>query len=415
MTPRHAICLSIDGLRASALGTYGNTVFPTPHLDALASKSAVVDWMIADSPTLEGFYRSVWDGKHAFRHSPQSPAVNTSNALLHKLQDHGLRQLLLSDDEAISQQAADSLFDQSIHLENVTDSSATELESTCLARLFASAIEQLQQFRETSADQSNLIWLHSRGICGPWDAPEELRDQLLEEEDPPLEPFVDPPTALQGIDDPDQLLGYRVAYAAQVTVLDYCIGAFINAVSEIFADSETLLMLFASRGMPLGEHGYVGVDGRELFSEQVHLPWLICPINDATPLPRQTSLAQPPDIAATLLDWFVHSEMIAETDGISRLPSAVNERTLLTCVGPSNQTMIRTPAWSLLQDPTSDPPSQQLFTKPDDRWESNDVSALCPEVVEQLAAEVEFVRNVCQSEQPLPLAPQAVELIHATR
>ena len=359
MTPRHAICLSIDGLRASALGSYGNTIFPTPHFDALASNSAVVDWMIADSPTLEGFYRSVWDGKHALRHSPQSTAVNTSNALLHMLQDHGVRQLLFSDDEAISQQTDDSLFDTEIHIENATDSSAAELESTCLARFFAAAIEQLQQFRESSGDQSSLIWLHCRGMCGPWDAPEELRDQLLEEEDPPLEPFVDPPTALQGIDDPDQLLAYRVAYAAQVTVLDYCTGAFINALSEIFADSETLLMLFGSRGMPLGEHGSVGIDCKELFSEQVHLPWLICPLNASTPLPRQTSLAQPTDIAATLLDWFGCSEAIAETDGISRLLSnwcsEVDQRTLVTCVGTSNQTMIRTPAWSLLQDSTSDP------------------------------------------------------------
>lgn len=414
MPHRHAICLCLDGLRASALGTYGNTVFPTPHFDAFASQSAVVDWLIADSPTLAGFYRSVWDGKHALR---QLPALHTSSGLLHKLQDHGLRQLLLSDDEAISQQTDDSMFNASIHLENATNSSAAEIESTCLARFFASAIEQLQQFRESAADHSSLTWLHSRGMCGPWDAPLELREQLLDEEDPRFEPFVDPPIALRGIDEPDQFLAYRVAYAAQFTVLDFCLGAFINAVSEIFADSETLLMLFGSRGMPLGEHGSVGIDCKELFSEQVHLPWFICPINDSTPLPRQTSLAQPADIAATLLDWFGCSEAINETDGISRLLSnscsEVDQRTLVTCIGPSNQTMIRTPAWSLLQDGSSDTATQQLFTKPDDRWESNDVSALCPEVVEQLTAELEFVRDACQSE--LPLSPRSDELIQAKR
>jgi len=50
----------VDGLRASALGTYGNTTQPTPQLDRLASRSLVAEWLLADSLSIELFYRSLW-------------------------------------------------------------------------------------------------------------------------------------------------------------------------------------------------------------------------------------------------------------------------------------------------------------------------------------------------------------------
>ena len=62
MPNRNAIVIAVDGLRASALGAYGNTWHPTAALDRLASESLVFDWLIADSPQLAGFYRAAWFG-----------------------------------------------------------------------------------------------------------------------------------------------------------------------------------------------------------------------------------------------------------------------------------------------------------------------------------------------------------------
>ncbi len=46
METRLALVIVVDGLRASALGTYGNTTFPTPNFDSLAgfnASPAVID------------------------------------------------------------------------------------------------------------------------------------------------------------------------------------------------------------------------------------------------------------------------------------------------------------------------------------------------------------------------------------
>ncbi len=72
---------------------------------------------------------------------------------------------------------------------------------------------------------------------------------------------------------------------------------------------------------------------------------------------------------------------------------------------------IRTKSWCLRTSATdtddmsageypasaSDATSQQfeLFVRPDDRWEANDVSKLCPDVVEELqAAASEFLKRI---------------------
>ena len=54
-------------------------------------------------------------------------------------------------------------------------------------------------------------------------------------------------------------------------------------------------------------------------------------------------------------------------------------RDRLCIAGRGGDRAIRTPAWFLR---AGIPP--QLFAKPDDRWEVNDVASLCPEVCECL-------------------------------
>ena len=166
-----------------------------------------------------------------------------------------------------------------------------------------------------------MAWLHCRGLYGPWDAPTALREALLDEEDPPVADFLQPPPALREIDDPDVLLMHRVAYAAQIAVLDACVGAFVQAVEAEFADSETLVMLTSSRGLALGEHGAIGTECEELYSERLHLPWMMYRCGYSTPLPRLGSLTQPADIAATLLDWLEVRKAESLSDGISCLPA----------------------------------------------------------------------------------------------
>ncbi|MGI9427427.1 MAG: sulfatase-like hydrolase/transferase [Bythopirellula sp.] len=414
MSHRHAICLVVDGLRASALGAYGNTSSPTPALDALASRALVADWMWADSPHQAEFYRSVWQGVHSLR------AADQRDSLLRQFQQAKVRQWLVSDDPWMTHQAATLPLDEALLFENEADRAADTMEDSTLGRFFAEAVERLPQWRQDVEGCSSLAWLHCRGLYGPWDAPWSLREDLLDDEDPAAADFVQPPTALHDIEDPDVLLNYRTAYAAQVSLLDACIGAFVSAVETLFAGSEMLVLLASSRGFALGEHGSVGSDCVELYGERLHLPWFVYPCGNTTPLPRWSSLSQPADIGCTLLDWFGIAETAGRSDGISCVPALSgtvgDDRRVAVSANAQGERVVRTPAW-MLRKQSSDQGAEvaKLFTKPDDRWESNDVAELCPQIVEQLTTLLADYEQCCKSGKSLQLSLSNDELVAPSR
>ncbi len=418
MPHRHAICLVIDGLRASALGTYGNTTYPTPNLDALASYALVNDWLWADSPEMAEFYRSAWQEQHAARRAGHSTEPSQGEPLqwsvLHQLQRASVRQWLVTDEPWIIAQAGQLPVDETLLFENEAEHAAEQIEDTGIARFFSETIENLQQWREDTADSDSVAWLHCQGLYGPWDAPVVIRESLLDEEDPPAAEFIFPPAHLRDIDDPDTMLSYRVAYAAQVAVLDACVGAFLEAVRETFAGDELLFILTSSRGFALGEHGAIGTDITELHCEKLHLPWLLYPLGNTVPLPRQSTLCQPADLGTTVIDWFELPRNAVLCDGFSRVPLLRNLTAtplqLAVTVNGNEALAMHTPAWMLKCGAQA-----ELFTKPDDRWEANDVADLCPDVVNKLREEVAAFELACREGQPLLTAPSDEELISPTR
>jgi len=398
MNGRHVICIVVDGLRASALGAYGNTSHPTPQLDALASRSLVTDWFWADSPGLAGFYRSAWQGVHALRTVDQP-------ALPQLLHEAGVLQWLVTDDPWLTEQATQLPWDEALLVETQTDEPADAIEETAIAQLFSHALEQLSDWREDVADNAagSLLWLHTRGLFGPWDAPQAMRAGLLEEDDPEPAEYVSPPAELRQVEDPDVLLTHRVAYAAQVGVVDACIGAFLQAIEQSFADTETLVMVLGSRGFALGEHGSLGSDCEELFSERLHLPWLLHECGNRVPLLRNSELAQPADIGATLLDWLGVEPGKPKGDGISLVPRLhgenSSERELAVAVGTDGELVARTHDWMLRRLGSVE--STQFYAKPDDRWEFNDVASRCREEVQEMEAALAEFQRCCRSGEPL--------------
>jgi len=60
----------------------------------------------------------------------------------------------------------------------------------------------------------------------------------------------------------------------------------------------------------------------------------------------------------------------------------------VACSLGRQQRAIRTPAWFLRESQADESAQNELFAKPDDRWEANEVSSRCGDVVELLAAEL---------------------------
>jgi hypothetical protein len=81
--------------------------------------------------------------------------------------------------------------------------------------------------------------------------------------------------------------------------------------------------------------------------------------------------------------------MLLDACNVLQLP----RRSELFAAGPNGERSVRTAEWSLRCEPAApdsslsdDDSSCQLFVRPDDRWEANDVAALCRDAVEVLLA-----------------------------
>jgi arylsulfatase A-like enzyme len=272
------------------------------------------------------------------------------------------------------------------------DRAAVEVEETQTARFFSAALDALQDARRPF-----LLWLHSQGMAGPWDAPRELRERYVGEDDPPPPDFMRPPAIrLPANPDPDELLGIRQAYAAQVAVLDSCVEAFVGGLRESKAAGDTLFILLSARGYSLGVHGIVGAppgESEPLYGELTSIPWLLRFPDGLGAADRSAAIVQPPDLFGTLLDWFEHAAPASLLPLVRGNTQTVRDRAAI--VGSAGERALRTPAWYAR---FADAETAELYLKPDDRWEVNDLARRCPDVVEAMRKALDDCQNASVSE-----------------
>ncbi|MEX0586709.1 MAG: sulfatase-like hydrolase/transferase [Pirellulales bacterium] len=405
VVPPSAICLVFDRLQAGALGAYGNTWLPTPNLDELAARSFLFDRCFADAPQLASAYQAYWYGRDAF--SPASEAGQESLAA--QLKSAGVKTMLVTDAPEVASAPGAADFAERILVEHEpVKRLAKSLEQTQLFRLMAAAIDAASE-----PSQPFLLWIHARAMAGPWDAPFELREQFVEEDDPPPGDFFELPSLRLAADhDPDELLPLRFAYAAQIVLVDHCVGAFLEAIDERTksAPGPLLWALTSPRGYPLGEHGFVGATDEKLYNELVHVPLLLGSSDGTGAMARSNALVAPADLFATLCDWWQLKET-APPWAASLLPnlrdpndSAARDRLALRT---PHDRALRTAAWSLR---LADDDRAELFAKPDDRWEVNELADRCADVATALRESLNDYIRIRAEGKPADLPPLTPEL-----
>lgn len=385
MAPKNILVVAVDGLRASALGAYGNTSFATNALDELASQSLVADSCYAQSFELPLIYRALWRSLDPLR--PDDPA--TDQSLIDAVNRLGYRTSLVTDEPGVKNLATE--FAEVLELENRSNRRAVDSGETALAQLFAAAGEHAL----SATEQPQFVWVHSRGMHGPWDAPIDLQVRFLDEDDPPPVDILDPPQLLlTEQDDPDAAFRFSCAYGAQVMVLDEALGELMGAV-DAASRKEWQVMLLGLRGFNLGEHGRIGGEG--LYRSNLHVPWLIRSSDGSGRLLRTQMLATHADLFPTLRSWLERDQEEALSgDGrnlFAMIDGTVCNREYVISSDQEGKHAIHTSLWSMLMtaseedgDPgTSDRSTAQLFIQPDDRWQANDIAVLRSEIVDGLA------------------------------
>ena len=417
-TGKNAIVVVLDRMSAGYLGPYGNTWLATPAWNRLASQSLLFEHAWVDSTDLGSLYQSYWRARHALVSDVHAPG----GTLFDWLRDGaGVRSTLITDEWEVAHHPLASSADEPLYIApDPVERSAELIEHTQLARLVFYAADWMSQ-----PDRKNsspfVLWLHARCMAGPWDAPWSLRGELAAEEDPtPSDAIEVPECRLPADVDPDIRLGFSQSYGGQVMAADACLEFLMSALELAPCGPDTLLLVTSSRGFPLGEHGVVGGGDPRLYSELLQVPCLVQYPDGASAAIRTQSLWQPELLPAMLMDWFElpppASARCAERIGglrddqqITLLDRAVSVST--------TQIAMRTPGWFFTCPRASidqDAAECELYAKPDDRWEVNQVASRCPEVVAGLrAAWSQFASSAAEAfshSHPMPpLPPQLMD------
>ena len=372
------IVLMLDGIGANMLGAYGNTLYETQAFNQLAADSLVFDQLIASSTNLDSAYQDLWSFKQE---------NNDGDHLIETLAAKGVRSVLLTDDLEIQSHELASSFEKIVNVPSAQSSKlADSIEETELASFFAQAAEQI-----ANLERGILLWIHCSALTGSWDAPYSLRCQLADSEDPDPPKFHESPVrTLLSDDDPDERLAYQQACAAQVMMIDRFLGVILEMVQTSTLSDSTIFCVSSTRGFPLGEHLAVGWGSSCLNNEAVHVPMMIRlpdrPEFTFAKCARLSHLLQPVCLSGILFDWFQSVSQVRErlSNMLNQFPDA--QRQWVVSNASESQAIqsqsIQTAAWKLIRSQNGE---VQLYAKPDDLWESNNVSRRCPAIVEQLS------------------------------
>lgn len=409
-----AIVVIVRGLQAGALGCYGNSWIDTPAFDTLAAEGIVFDWHFAATADADGARRAWRSGRYHLPGAAPSPREEEPD-LLAVLRKQGIPTCLIVDDSAAY---PDHFLVGWDTVERVSAGEALPLDATLEA--VGTALERLEQ------RENGLLWIDLATLLPPWNVPpefqepyftEEIDEDEENEEDEECEALTPLSAVPEGpIDREDDylFLSLQTSYAAAVTYVDAALGLLLEALAGLDGGDDILLVVTSDVGQNLGEHGLVGTSRPWLHNALIHVPLLLRLPGAAEAGRRVETLTQTVDLAPTLAAWFQTSLPAAQ--GRSLLPSARGEEETLrpyACaglqVGDALEYALRTPQWSFLLPaaPSADDAgrSPQLYVKPDDRWEVNNVVQHHFEFAEQLERTLrDFVTATAQP-GPLRIPP----------
>jgi len=339
------LLITIDALQPAYLGPYGNEWVETPNLDRWAADGVVFDQHFADVPTVEAARNSWWSGRHAGLSATSEPD------LLERLRQAGVLVVRA-------------------------------------ARGLKSALDKLAK------SPHGLVWFEMDDLAPPWKLSAKYLGPYFDgqadedDENPPLEPWLESLPA--HVDDDDDITFERLqnSYAAAISKLDARLGEIAEECAQRGCD-DAVRIVTAPRGLPLGEHGAAGFPA-PLHEELAHLP-LIMAWPDATHAGRRVAaLTQSMDVAPTIAELFQvpwpagDNSLVAGRSllPLVQSPQATLRRHAVTTLDAAIG--VRTADWHWLR--AGPDQTAQLFVKPDDRWEVNDVHQQHVEVCGELEA-----------------------------
>lgn len=386
----NVILFLLRGCHTGWLGTYGNEWVGTPHCDRLAYEGIVWDRYYADlvdplhqRQRLTSLVRTLRSNgvttalvrAHAQVHDFPVPFYDPWEYLFDARPEAGhspLRPFTECWPDILDQLANHPRFFLCVDLGRLLPpwevpqevfTAYLDLEETATA-------EVLDEAERTAGGE---------GIPSSSPTLQASNDTATGEEIPPC---TDPPPGPFDTRDAAAWQWLHASFAAVVTTWDAEIGIAWDYLRRHPLQHEVLWILTSDLGLPLGEHGRVGWDRPWLYEEVVHLPLIIRLPGAEQGGRRVSALTQSTDLLATLADLFL-GVVPPPVEGQSLLPlgqhqafSGRQEVISYWEMEHAAEVALRTDAWSFLlplRTPAREERRPQLYAKPEDRWEVNDL------------------------------------------
>ena len=305
-TPPNVVMISIDTLRADAVGAYGGPV-PTPGLDRLSREGVTLEWTFAPTPTTAPSHATLFTGQDVQRHGTlgNGPITLHGLPLERAFRDGGrvtagfVSSYVLSKELGWS--AGFSHFDDTFRsergaLDRMAPDLTGDLEQFKGKPLERDGIATTSAVREwlDSAPEPFFLFVHLFDPHTPYNARKRYISKLRGVA------FDLAGRHAPGYDDAT-IARAMLAYHAEVLFADESVQTLLEALDERAIADRTIVSVTADHGEGLGQHDWMG-HTVHLYDEQIRVPWIL---RWPGVLPAGVRLASPVglvDVAPTLAE-----------------------------------------------------------------------------------------------------------------
>lgn len=290
------LLITVDTLRADALGAYGNARAQTPWIDRLAAEGVRFDRAHAHNVVTLPSHANILSGRYPFDHGVRDNAgfrfPPDADTLATRLRALGYRTgAFVSAFPLDSRFGLDRGFD--VYDDAFADGRAAA-DFMLPERRATETVAAARRFLDARDGRPTFVWLHVYDPHAPYQPP--------------------PPFAARFPGDP---------YHAEVAATDDALAAVLRPVLDAGRNGRTLVVLTSDHGESLGEHGEL-THGLFAYESTLHVPLVI----HAPKVVGPAVVAEPVrhvDILPTVLDA-LGQPVPPELPGRSLLPAAAGER-----------------------------------------------------------------------------------------
>lgn len=254
-------------------------------------------------------------------------------------------------------------------------------------RFPAVVIDEAVEWLERNRSHGNVfLWVDSFDPHEPWDPPARFDvytepayrgSRLILPMGGPMEAWATP----------DEVRHVRGLYAGEVAFVDHCLGRFFEALRDLKYLDDSLVVVLADHGHPLGDHGKFLKGADRMYSELLRVPFLVRLPGSRTGRQAE-ALIQFQDLLPTIFELagvggepgFTHGRSFAP---VLRGETDDHRDAIITGYYEGVDRCVRTRRWSYIERPVGEP--DELYDLRADPHETRNLAADHPDEARRLA------------------------------